>query len=149
MTAKLKFSDLPGAYERQLQRKQGNPLFPPEQQHPGQDELDQARIRDQQDMQAFMESFQDTLKQAAGLLGSVESDVVLDLKQKLEQLYVRSASLSHDMEQIHEALVKLLNVCMMTIRKGAADDPQRCARPSRSSRPQAPVVHRLLYVMGG
>jgi len=27
------------------------------------------------------------------------------------------------MEQIHEALSKLLNVCMMTIRKGAADDP--------------------------
>jgi hypothetical protein len=27
------------------------------------------------------------------------------------------------MQQIQEALLKLLNVCMMTIRKGAADDP--------------------------
>jgi len=123
MTAKLKYSDLPGAYERQLQRKQDNPLFPAEQQQPGQEDLEQARIRDQQDMQAFMENFQETLKQAAGLLGSVESDVVLDLKQRLEQLYVNSASLSHDMEQIHTALLKLLDVCMMTIRKGAVDDP--------------------------
>lgn len=123
MASKLKFSDLPGAYERHLQRKQDNPLFPQEQQHPDQTALDQARMKDQQDLQAFMENFQDTLKQTAGLLGSVESDVVLDLKQNLERLYVTSASLSHDMNQIHEALLKLLNVCMLTIRKGAADDP--------------------------
>lgn len=123
MSKKLVFSDLPGAYERQLQLKQDNPLFPEAQRNPTQQELDQARMKDQQDMQAFMENFQETLKQAAGLLASVESEVVLDLKNNLEKLYTTSASLSHDMQQIQEALLKLLNVCMMTIRKAAADDP--------------------------
>ena len=124
MSNKLVFSDLPGAYERQLQLRQDNLLFPEGQRQPTQEELVQARMKDQQDMQAFMENFQETLQQAAGLLSSVESDVVLDLKNNLEKLYTTSASLSHDMQQIQEALLKLLNVCMMTIRKAASDDPK-------------------------
>ncbi len=120
---KLKFTPLSGAYERSLQRRNNNPLFPEDQQHPTQDELERARMKDQQDLGAFMEEFQTTLKQATELLGTVESEIVLDLKEKLERLYVTSASLSQDMQQIRQALMKLLNVCMLTIRKGAADDP--------------------------
>lgn len=119
----IKFSPHPGAYERRLQRKYNNPLFPQDEQLPDEEQLQQARIKDQQDLGAFMENFQETLKQAAGLLATVDSEVVLDLKEKLERLYVSSASLAQDMNQIQEALLKLLNVCMMTVRQGAADDP--------------------------
>ena len=118
----IKFSPLPGAYERHLQRKYHNALFPTSQQNFLQAEIDQARHRDQQDLQAFMEAFQETVTQAAALNGSVDSEVVLDLKEKLERLYVNSCGLAGDLGSHQDALMKLIRVCMQTIRRGAADD---------------------------
>lgn len=118
----IKFSPLAGAYERHLQRKYNNPLFPPSQQNFLQAEIDQARQRDLQDLQAFMEAFQEMVKQAAELNGSVDSEVVLDLKEKLERLYVTSSGLAGELGTYQDALMKLIRVCMQTIRRGAADD---------------------------
>lgn len=118
----LRFSPLPGAYERHLKRKYNNPLFPAAQQYLLEAEIEQARQRDEQDLHAFMEVFQETVKQAATLNGSVESEVVLDLKEKLERLYVTSSSLAGDLGNYQDALLKLIRVCMQTIRKGASDD---------------------------
>jgi hypothetical protein len=122
MKNSIRFSPLPGAYERHLQRKYRNPLFPPSQQNFLEAEIEQARQRDQQDLQAFMEAFQETVKQAAALNGSVDSEVVLDLKEKLERLYVSSSSLAGDLSTYQDALLKLIRVCMQTIRRGASDD---------------------------
>ena len=122
MKNSIKFSPLPGAYERHLQRQYNNPLFPASQQNFLQAEIEQARQRDQQDLQAFMEAFQETVKQAADLTGSVDSEVVLDLKEKLERLYVTSCGLAGDLGSHQDALMKLIRICMQTIRKGAADD---------------------------
>ena len=122
MNNPLRFSPLPGAYERHLQRKYHNPLFPTSQQNFLQAEVEQARQRDQQDLQAFMETFQETVKEAAALSGSVDSEVVLDLKEKLERLYVTSSALAGDLDSYQDALLKLIKVCMKTIRLGASDD---------------------------
>lgn len=122
MNDSVKFSPQPGAYERHLQRKYHNPLFPPSQQEFLPAEIDQARQRDQQDLQAFMEAFQETMTQAGALNGSVDSEVVLDLKEKLERLYVTSSGLAGDLSQFQDALLKLIRVCMQTIRTGASDD---------------------------
>lgn len=122
MSGKIQFSPLPGAYERHLQRKYHNPLFPVSEQNFLKAEIEQARQRDQQDLQAFMEAFQETVKQAAKLSGSVDSEIVLDLKEKLERLYVDSCCLAGDMSAYQDALLKLIRVCMQTIRRGAADD---------------------------
>lgn len=118
----IKFSPRPGAYERHLQRKHNNPLFPASQQQFLPAEVEQARQRDQQDLQAFMEAFQETVKQASTLSGSVDSEVVLELKEKLERLYITSSSLAGDLGTYQDALLKLIRVCMQTIRKGASDD---------------------------
>lgn len=118
----ISFSPHPGAYERHLQRKYNNPLFPASQQHLLQAEVEQARQRDQQDLQAFLEAFQETVKQASALSGSVDSEVVLDLKEKLERLYVTSSGLAGDLDTYKDALLKLIRVCMHTVRQGASDD---------------------------
>jgi hypothetical protein len=122
MTATLKFSSLPGAYERHLQRKCNNPLFPNAEQYLLAEEVTQARSRDQQDLQAFLTAFEQSVQQASKLTGSVDADVILELKQELERLYVHSCSLAGDLEQHRQALLKLLHVCMATIEKGASDD---------------------------
>ena len=129
MTPSIKFSALPGAYERHLQRKYHNPLFPePDQPLSGHkvdltQAIEQAREKDQQDLRAFFEAFQDTVQDAVELSESVESDVLLNLKEKLERLYVQSTSLAGDLGQHQEALQKLLSVCMAGILKGAEQDP--------------------------
>ncbi|MBI1422863.1 MAG: hypothetical protein GC149_05290 [Gammaproteobacteria bacterium] len=122
MNNPLRFSTLPGAYERHLQRKYQNPLFPTAQQNFLPAEIEQARHRDQQDLQAFMDGFQEAVNQAATLSGSVDSEIVLDLKETLERLYVTSSALAGDLSPYQDALMKLIRVCMQTIRKGAADD---------------------------
>lgn len=118
----IKFSALAGAHERQLQRKYHNPLFPNAEQYLLAEEVEQARRKDQQDLQAFFTAFEDSLQQAAKLSGSVDAEVVLELKQELERLYVHSASLGGDLGQHRDALRKLIQVCMTTITKGASDD---------------------------
>ena len=124
MTIKLRFSTRPGAYERHLQRKAGNPLFRLADAHLLQAEVDQARTRDQQDLHTFIGAFQDTVKQAAALDGSVDSDIVLKLREELENLYVSSNSLAGELQLFQEALSKLIQLCMQSIRSGAEDDPQ-------------------------
>jgi hypothetical protein len=121
-TSSVKFSALAGAHERQLQRKFHNPLFADAEQYLLPEEVEQARRKDQQDLQAFFTAFEDSLQQAAKLTGSVDAEVVLELKQELERLYVHSTSLGGDLGQHRDALRKLIQVCMNTITKGASDD---------------------------
>lgn len=123
MSDTIKFSALPGAYERHLQRKYRNPLFPEADQFPPMAEIEQAREKDQQDLRSFFDAFEETVQQAAKLDSSVEADTLLDLKTQLERLYVTSTSLAGDLAQHQAALIKLIRVCMSSIEKGAADDP--------------------------
>lgn len=122
MNNAIRFSPQPGAYERHLQRKYHNPLFPASQQNLLQAEVEQACQRDQQDLKAFQEAFEETVKQAAQLNGSVDSEIILDLKDKLEQLYITSSSLAGDLSAYQDALLKLIRVCMQMIRNGASND---------------------------
>ena len=120
--SKIKFSANPGAHERQLQRKCHNPLFADAEQYLLPEEVEQARRKDQQDLQAFFTAFEDSVQQAAKLTGAVDAEVVLELKQELERLYVHSTSLGGDLGQHRDALRKLIQVCMATITRGASDD---------------------------
>lgn len=123
MTNNIKFSAEPGAYERHLQRKLNNPLFPESDQHSPAIELEQAREKDQQDLRVFLDNFQETVQEAAVLDNSVDSDIVLDLKERLERLYVSSTSLAGNLDQHRQALAKLIDICMAGIRHGADGDP--------------------------
>jgi len=123
MTINIKFSAEPGAYERHVQRKYQNPLFQAADQHFFANEVAQAREKDQQDLRVFLDTFQDTVQETASLDDSVESDVLLNLKERLERLYVTSTSLAGDLSQHQQALIKLIDICMTSIRRGAEGDP--------------------------
>ena len=123
MTITIKFSAQPGAYERHAQRKYDNSLLYAIDQPLSEKDVEQAREKDQQDLRVFLDAFQDTVQEVAALADSVEADVLLDLKQQLERLYVTSASLAGGMQQHQEALLKLIDICMAGIRRGAEGDP--------------------------
>lgn len=124
----LDFSPLPGAHERRLQRMHDNPLFPAERRGVTQADVALARQRDAEERDRFLADFQTLLQEAVNLSGTVESDVILSLKERLDQAYERCSSLPGDVREIKQALRRLVGVIMHRVRTHAADDPQALAK---------------------
>ncbi|MGD9385708.1 MAG: hypothetical protein PVF28_04075 [Thioalkalispiraceae bacterium] len=139
----MKFSLQPGAYERHLQRKYKNPLFSAADQALLENEVTAAREKDQQDLRVFQDSFQESVSKAASLADSVEGDVLLDLKEELERLYVTSTSLANDLSEHRQALLKLIELCMHSLRRGAQDDPDALNKLAEESQARQ-VYFKLL-----
>ena len=117
----FKPSDNPGSFERHLLRKIGNPLFvdPTELTD---DALEVAQRQDHDIIVQFMKIFKDTLDQTITLKGNEESDVVLGLKDKLDKLYEQASSIGDDQTKAQDGIVKLLQLIMASVRKGAGND---------------------------
>lgn len=117
----FKPSDNPGSFERHLLRKVDNPLFtdPPELND---DTLEEAQRQDHDIIVQFMQTFQKTLEKTVALKGNEESDVVLGLKDQLDKLYEQASAVGDDQAKVREGIVKLLDVIMLSVRKGAGDD---------------------------
>jgi hypothetical protein len=62
-TIQLAWSQNPGCYERHLQRKYQNPLFPPASRSVTQEQIDAARVRDLHDAEVLREEFQHVLQE--------------------------------------------------------------------------------------
>lgn len=113
-----------GAHQRHLLRRQDNPLFPAHLRLVDAASLDAARARDAEELQAFAVSFRQLLEQATGLKPNEESEVLLELKGKLDEAYTRCASLGGEVVQLQQAVARLTGVIMTAIRSGAGQDPQ-------------------------
>lgn len=122
----LEFSEKPGPRERQLQRKFQNPLFA--QQHISQLDVDNARIADQLDTEEFLENFRGLVEQAINLPANIDAEDILKIKANLEQNYTRCMGLGGDMEPIKQGLIKLLEVIMQSLIKGANGDTEAMQR---------------------
>ncbi len=117
----FKPSDYPGSYERHLYRKVDNPLFA-DRPELTDDTLEEAQRKDHEAIVQFMTMFQETLEKTVALKGTEESDVVLELKDRLDKLYEQASAVGDDQTKIREAIIKLLQLIMASVRKGAGDD---------------------------
>jgi hypothetical protein len=124
----LRFSPLPGARERRLQRLWDNPLFPARKRQVCQADIDAARRADDEERERFLGDFQALLEETVNLAPNVESDVILGLKERLDMAYERSSSLPGDLSGIQQALRKLVAVIMNSVRTHAMDDSQALAK---------------------
>ena len=118
----LQFSEHPGSHERQLRRRAGNPLFNAVLQQVTQQEVDEARLLDQQEAQEFLEEFRGLVQRAVDLKPNEESEVILELKAKLDRAYVECTAMAGDHQQILLALRKLIEVVMHAVRASVGDD---------------------------
>ena len=84
----LRFSAQPGMRERQLQRKYKNPRLFPTGPALVQATVDAARQRDTRERLAFREDFKQLCAEMAALQGAVESDKILQLKERIDKLYI-------------------------------------------------------------
>lgn len=117
----FKPSDNPGSFERHLLRKVDNPLFA-DAPKLNDESLEEAQRQDHDILVQFMQVFQDTLEQTIALKGNEESDIVLGLKDKLDKLYEQASAVGDDQSKVREGIIKLLQVIMLSVRKGAGDD---------------------------
>ncbi len=147
----FKPSDNPGSFERHLLRKIENPLFidPPELTD---DTLEEAQRQDHDIIVQFTQVFKETLEQTIALKGNEESEVILGLKDKLDKLYEQASAIGDEQSKARKGIVKLLQVIMLSIRKGAGNDAhahqeldqEEQAREAHFSLLKSPLVADLL-----
>jgi len=119
----MQFIEFPGAHERQIQRKYNHaPLFSLDQNTITADDVLVARQQDSEEVEKFMISFRQVVEKAVSLKPNEQSDVILKLKEELDQHYEQCCSLQGDMSQIKQALKTLLAAIMSAVRTGAGND---------------------------
>lgn len=119
----MNFSPAPGPYERHLKRRLLNPLFPKPENELTQRDLDAAQKKDEENLLEFMTYFQSVVQETTQLGTNSESDVVLKIKEQLDECYATSCAMPGDHSNLKTAIKKLITAIMAAIRKGAADDP--------------------------
>lgn len=115
-------SQNPGAFERHLLRKKNNHLFANRQTVVNNDSLMEVQKKDHDVLQQFMQEFGQVMTQAVSFKSNEDSDVILEVKDKLDKLYATSVSVADDQKRVRESIKKLLGVIMQSIRKGAEND---------------------------
>jgi len=117
----IAFSANPGARERQLQRRHDNPLFT-ERGKITNEQLAQARDADLQERDEFYQEFQKILQEIAEFSGQVESEKILEAKQKIDQMHEQACGLAGENQQVIDGLVRLQTMIMQAIAQGAQGD---------------------------
>ena len=154
----LRFSANPGMWERQLQRKHENPRLFPASSTIVQATVDAARQRDARERQAFHANFKQLCAEMAALQGAIESEKILQLKERIDKLYLEcmaqatardggstgnaGAVSSEDMAAEKNALRKLHDVVVATLVQAAANDP--LARDEIAQEQAAHQLHQEL-----
>ena len=111
-----------GKFERHLLRKQGNLLFPVQEQHVLPAAIEQARHQDQIALQNFIEDFQALVKKAVDLEPNAPSEKVLELKEELDRCFQVSYTLPGDVDEIRKAIQTLVKSIMQAVWKGIGND---------------------------
>ncbi|HFQ14141.1 MAG TPA: hypothetical protein ENK40_05015 [Gammaproteobacteria bacterium] len=139
----LSFNPHPGPRERQLRRRYHNPLFAAERRDVTEAELRAAREADERELNHFLRYFRDLVQEAIDLKPEAESEVILDLKARLDKCYSHCCALPGEKSEIQAAINKLIEVIMKAIRQGAANDP--LALEKLAEEEQARQLHCQLH----
>ncbi|MCK5696995.1 MAG: hypothetical protein KAI02_02470 [Gammaproteobacteria bacterium] len=113
-----------GARERHLQRQYQNPLFSEEHRVFDEQRLSGARYMDEQEEAKFIEIFHGLLNEVAELKPNEGSEIMLDLKSRLDQCYEQCSGLAGPRKNEKQAITQLINVMMSAIWKGAEGDTE-------------------------
>jgi hypothetical protein len=148
----LLYSELPGRHERHLLRKQDNPLFAEAQRTISQSELSEAQRLDHEELETYIRGLRKLVGEAVALGPHEQSDVILDLKARLDQAYEAACRLADDQTPNKEAIRKLVEVIMRAVWRGAGNDTlahqeleqEEAARSTHYILLESPLVADLL-----
>ncbi|MCW8853798.1 MAG: hypothetical protein OQK76_13455 [Gammaproteobacteria bacterium] len=136
----MKFSDAPGMRERQLIRRYRNPLF--KMNEVTLIDLHNAQQEDAKEVEEFMKQFRVLVQKAVDLDENADPDVILKLKEQLDQSYEKCAGLAGDQSEIKEMSNRLVKAIMQVIWKGIGND--QMARSKLEMEEQARSSHYAL-----
>jgi len=119
---KLLFSTMPGRHERHLMRKHNNPLFDESERSLTPAGLEEAQRQDHEELVAFIEDLRKLVGEAVGLGPHEQSEVILGLKERLDQAYESACGLADDQSPNKDAISKLVAVIMQSVWRGAGND---------------------------
>lgn len=89
----ISWSDNPGCFERHLQRKCGNPLFPPDKRNVTQREVDLARQKDEQDAAVLQEELREHMTSMISLPDEIDSPGCNKVRRSIDRLLCRAAEI--------------------------------------------------------
>jgi len=135
----LLFSEFPGRRERHLLRRRNNPLFPAQLRAPSEAQLQEAQRLDHEELVDFIGRFHTLVNAAARLQPNAGSEVILDLKERLDRSYEEACGMADEQGERKQAIIRLLEIIMRAVRAGAANDPIALAELEQES--QARVAH--------
>lgn len=118
----LRFSTFPGKRERHLLRKQHNPLFPENQRTISPAQLEEAQRLDHEELVEFISAFRALVHEAMRLPDNADSELILSIKERLDQTYEQAARMVDDQHEIQAGGEKLVAVVMQAVKKGAGND---------------------------
>ena len=144
-TTAPEFNDHPGCHERHLRRRYRNPLFPPAARNVTRHDVEQARRQDARERSAFDAAFTSLLKEAAGLPPHVDTEVILDLKQRLDPLLDQCSGLGGDTSRERRALLRLYDVFHRTLLAAAGNDPVATRELAEEAEARAAHTELLAY----
>jgi hypothetical protein len=148
----LLFSERPGRHERHLLRKYENPLFPEAARSLTQAQLTESQRLDHEELVAYIGDLRNLVGEAVALGPHEQSDVILGLKERLDQAYETACRLADDQTPNKEAIKKLVEVIMRSVWKGAGNDTlahqeleqEEIARQAHYELLESPLVADLL-----
>lgn len=147
------FSRRPGRHERHYRRRLDSPLFPAGPRRVDDDALLEMQRLDHEELLAFLGELRATVQQAVDLKPNEGSEVVLEIKERLDRLYETSAGLAEDHSDNQAAIRELVEVIMRNVERGAAGDlkaleelaQERAARGVHFALLASPLVADLLH----
>jgi hypothetical protein len=119
---RLLFSEMPGRHERYLVRKHDNPLFPESERALTSNQLNEAQRLDHEELVAYIGDLRRLVGEAVSLGPHEQSEVILELKERLDKSYEQACRLADDQTPNKEAIKKLVSVIMHAVWKGAGND---------------------------
>lgn len=129
----LNFTSRPGCRERDLQRRENNPLYTEAARCVDAALLQLAQREDADEVKVFAEEFHGLFEKATSLEANVQSDVILGLKQTADKLYEQAAGLAGDHAQAQQSLLKFIEALMRAVHSGAGNDAKALSELEQES----------------
>jgi hypothetical protein len=119
-----RWNETPGCFERHLQRKEGNLLFPASERQPTEEAIHEARAKDESDLERLQKDVTAALEITDRLRGKqkIPSGVLLDFLQKeLDPLMLRTAETGKPARRFFKVLENIRDISFKAF-EGQRDD---------------------------
>lgn len=103
----INWLELPGCFERHLQRRHGNPLFPKDRQNISTEELKEARKKDLSDLKEFMKKYSLWLPEAGKLNDTSSVDDLKSCLQDTQELAELAVAVGGDLDEEVSVICKM------------------------------------------